>query len=138
MVSDETDAKTLNEVQDRFEVDITELPGYHDGLGRDGRQDPERGAGQVRGGHHGAAGRDRSVLLHRGTIDPRVFSHLPTYVYSRETSIILYAAPLQRSIKSQPTYYISKSRRRYYYKNFVCLTSFQTYLRPIIFLLVCF
>jgi len=26
MVSDETDAKTLNEVQDRFEVDITELP----------------------------------------------------------------------------------------------------------------
>jgi superfamily II DNA/RNA helicase len=25
-VSDETDAKTLNEVQDRFEVDITELP----------------------------------------------------------------------------------------------------------------
>jgi ATP-dependent RNA helicase UAP56/SUB2 len=26
LVSDETDAKTLNEVQDRFEVDITELP----------------------------------------------------------------------------------------------------------------
>ncbi len=25
-VSDETDAKTLNEVQDRFEVDISELP----------------------------------------------------------------------------------------------------------------
>ena len=25
-VSDETDAKTLNEVQERFEVDITELP----------------------------------------------------------------------------------------------------------------
>jgi len=25
-VSDETDAKVLNEVQDRFEVDITELP----------------------------------------------------------------------------------------------------------------
>ena len=25
-VSDETDAKILNEVQDRFEVDITELP----------------------------------------------------------------------------------------------------------------
>merc|ERR1739838_595508 len=26
MVSDETDAKTLNDVQDRFEVNITELP----------------------------------------------------------------------------------------------------------------
>ena len=25
-VSDESDAKTLNEVQERFEVDITELP----------------------------------------------------------------------------------------------------------------
>ena len=35
-VSDEGDAKILNEVQDRFEVDITELPDEID-LGREGR-----------------------------------------------------------------------------------------------------
>ena len=43
--------------------------GYHLCQRRVWRQDPERGAGEVRGGHHGAARRDRSLLLHRGTIN---------------------------------------------------------------------
>jgi hypothetical protein len=43
--------------------------GHHFRVGGGGRQDPERGAGEVRGGHHRAARGDRPLHLHRGPLD---------------------------------------------------------------------
>jgi hypothetical protein len=43
-------------------------PGHHIRLGRDRREDPERGPGAIRSGHLGTAGRNRPLLLYRGSI----------------------------------------------------------------------
>jgi hypothetical protein len=42
--------------------------GHHIRLGRDRREDPERGPGAIRGGYLRAAGRNRPLLLYRGSI----------------------------------------------------------------------
>merc|ERR1712066_1006542 len=43
-------------------------PRHHLRVGRGRRQDPQRGAGQVRGRHQRAARRDRPLVIHRGPL----------------------------------------------------------------------